>query len=59
MADELEAPPCKLCGGGMFYEWDRGMFTFHKASGEFLCPEPVEYKPPKKKTYKRKARRRG
>lgn len=43
----------------MFYEWDRGLFTFHKATGDFLCPEPVEYKPPKPKKDKRKGRKRN
>lgn len=40
----------------MIYEWDRGLVTFHWPSGDFLCPEPVEYIPPKPKKDNRKGR---
>jgi hypothetical protein len=52
----IPAPNCQFCGGAMFAEWDRGLFTFHTRTGEFLCPEPVEYVPPKPKKDNRKGR---
>ena len=61
MDDRVDAPNCQFCGGAMFAEWDRGLFTFHKRTGEFLCPDPVEYNyiPKKDKRRNRKRPKKG
>jgi hypothetical protein len=37
---------CTACGGEVFQTtgFGNGLFTFHKETREFLCPEPTEEK---------------